>query len=143
MSDDLIKLYRDQQDALGGGCGDGHCVIKKPVGMRTNGGCRCLYNLDFMGRQRVGVMLKASQEMADRIEQLERERDHAWSMVAKADGDAVRAAGEALQMQIAKQAAEAKIYKAIVGLSSVRHASVTSWIEKRALDVLIELEKDK
>lgn len=73
MSDDLIKLYHDQQDALGGGCSDGNCVIKKPVGMHTNGGCRCLYNLDFMGRQRVGVMLNVSQKMADRIEQLERD----------------------------------------------------------------------
>ena len=23
------------------GCGDGGCVIKKPSGMVTNGGCRC------------------------------------------------------------------------------------------------------
>jgi hypothetical protein len=74
MSDDLIKLYRDQQDALGG-CSDGYCVIKKPVGMRTNGGCRCLDNPDFILKSRVGFMLRASQEMADRIEQLERERE--------------------------------------------------------------------
>ncbi len=23
------------------GCGDNSCLIKKPVGMATNGGCRC------------------------------------------------------------------------------------------------------
>ena len=55
-------------------------------------------------------------KLRERIEQLERERDHAWSMVAKADGDAVRAAANALQMQIARQAAEAKLAKAIDAL---------------------------
>jgi len=89
MSDDLIKRYRDQQDALGG-CSDGYCVIKKPVGMHTNGGCRCLDNPDFIWKSRVGFMLKASQEMADRIEELERERDEAqinhaaWKLEAEA-----------------------------------------------------------
>jgi len=24
-----------------GGCGDGGCIILKPVGQHTNGGCRC------------------------------------------------------------------------------------------------------
>lgn len=24
-----------------GTCGDGNCVVKRPVGMHTNGGCRC------------------------------------------------------------------------------------------------------
>jgi len=24
-----------------GGCGDGNCIIVKPRGMHTNGGCRC------------------------------------------------------------------------------------------------------
>ncbi|MCR5876980.1 hypothetical protein [Phenylobacterium sp. J367] len=24
-----------------GGCSDGHCIIIKPIGMHTNGGCRC------------------------------------------------------------------------------------------------------
>lgn len=27
-------------DAIGT-CGDGNCMVKKPVGMHTNGGCRC------------------------------------------------------------------------------------------------------
>ena len=102
---ELIKLYQDQQDALGDGCGDGNCVIKKPVGMHTNGGCRCLYNLDFMGRQRVGVMLQVSQKMAGRIEELigeqilnqaaiaiqKRKRDAAETKLAKAM-DALQAA---------------------------------------------------
>ena len=32
--DDLTEWAHD-------GCGDGNCRIKKPSGMRTNGGCRC------------------------------------------------------------------------------------------------------
>jgi hypothetical protein len=24
-----------------GSCGDGYCVVKRPVGQHTNGGCRC------------------------------------------------------------------------------------------------------
>lgn len=27
-----------------GGCGEGHCVIQRPVGQHTNGGCRCGYD---------------------------------------------------------------------------------------------------
>lgn len=31
----------DSALTLLGGCTDGNCVIKKPIGMHTNGGCRC------------------------------------------------------------------------------------------------------
>jgi hypothetical protein len=34
-----------------GGCSDGGCVIVKPKGMHTNGGCRC--PRDFMKMQRL------------------------------------------------------------------------------------------
>lgn len=67
---ELLKQYHDQQEALGGGCSDGYCVIKKTVGVHTNGGCSCLRNLDFMRSQRVGVILKIAQAMADHIEDL-------------------------------------------------------------------------
>lgn len=72
--EELIKQYRDQQAALNGGCIDGHCVIEKTVGVHTNGGCGCLHGLDFSGRHRVGVMLRAAQVMADRIEEFGKER---------------------------------------------------------------------
>ena len=72
--EELIKQYRDQQAALNGGCSDGYCVIEKTTGMHTNGGCGCLYGLDFSGRHRVGVMLKNAQVMADRIEKFGEER---------------------------------------------------------------------
>jgi len=40
---DLAALVRDLDEYLAatGGCGDGHCVIVKPKGMHTNGGCHC------------------------------------------------------------------------------------------------------
>ena len=31
----------DERLAQIGGCSDGHCVIVKPKGIHTNGGCRC------------------------------------------------------------------------------------------------------
>lgn len=46
MSEKLQELLakRDQQLAEIGGCGDGGCIIVKPKGMHTNGGCRCSRN---------------------------------------------------------------------------------------------------
>lgn len=32
----------DQRLAQIGGCGDGNCLVVRPKGMHTNGGCRCL-----------------------------------------------------------------------------------------------------
>lgn len=32
------------------GCGDHGCVIEKPVGMGTNGGCRCVYDRSIQSR---------------------------------------------------------------------------------------------
>ena len=67
---DLVKRYRDLQISIGG-CHDGYCVIKKPQGMHTNGGCNCLEDMKLHERSRVGGLLKYGQEMADRIEELE------------------------------------------------------------------------
>lgn len=36
----LLDDYDKVMDYIGT-CGDGNCIIKKPVGMHTNGGCRC------------------------------------------------------------------------------------------------------
>jgi hypothetical protein len=38
--DAAVKRFDDHM-ALIGGCTDGGCVIVKPQGMHTNGGCRC------------------------------------------------------------------------------------------------------
>lgn len=43
-----------------GGCTDGGCVIKRPTGMRTNGGCKCA--TDKYKAQR---MMYAGQKLAD------------------------------------------------------------------------------
>lgn len=37
-----------------GSCGDGGCLVKKPVGMHTNGGCKCLRN-DHFKAQRIAM----------------------------------------------------------------------------------------
>ena len=65
-----MKRYRDLQGFIGG-CHDGYCVIKKPQGMRTNGGCNCLQDMKLHERSRVGALLRYGQEMADHIEELE------------------------------------------------------------------------
>lgn len=56
MSEMLEKVaaalaeYQRAADFVGG-CGDGGCVVKRPVGMHTNGGCRC--STDRMKAQRM------------------------------------------------------------------------------------------
>lgn len=70
MSDDLVKRYRALQDHIGG-CHDGYCVIKKPSGMHTNGGCNCLMDMKLHEASRVGQLLRCAQQMADRIEAME------------------------------------------------------------------------
>lgn len=40
----MIKKAKEDLDArlqAIGGCTDGNCIIVKPKGMHTNGGCRC------------------------------------------------------------------------------------------------------
>jgi len=37
---ELLDRY-DMGMHLIGGCGDGNCVIERPKGQHTNGGCRC------------------------------------------------------------------------------------------------------
>lgn len=38
-TDEITRLREALNDI--GGCGDGNCLIVKPTGMHTNGGCRC------------------------------------------------------------------------------------------------------
>ncbi len=48
----LLDLDKQLTERLAhiGGCGDGNCIIVRPVGQHTNGGCRCSY--DRMSMQR-------------------------------------------------------------------------------------------
>lgn len=53
MDDKALRAALDQFDAhmnIIGTCGDGGCVIVRPKGMHTNGGCRC--HRDHMTMQR-------------------------------------------------------------------------------------------
>jgi hypothetical protein len=38
-------------DALERGCGDNSCVLHKPHGMATNGGCQCVKSMPFQDRR--------------------------------------------------------------------------------------------
>lgn len=71
MSDDLVKQALEELQEIIGGCHDGHCVVRKPKGMHTNGGCTCLEDLRLHERSRIGHLLRCAQGMADRIEELE------------------------------------------------------------------------
>ncbi|WP_061959860.1 hypothetical protein [Cupriavidus pauculus] len=54
-----LAMYDSMRDHIGG-CTDGGCVIKRPTGMRTNGGCKCA--TDKYKAQR---MMYAGQKLAD------------------------------------------------------------------------------
>lgn len=47
-----------------GGCGDGGCVVLKPEGLHTNGGCRCCYRMDAMRERGVARLLSKAQLLA-------------------------------------------------------------------------------
>ena len=84
MSDDLVKRYRQLQEVIGG-CHDGYCVVRKPKGMHTNGGCNCLEDLRLHERSRIGGLLRCAQGMADRIEELEAKLSESEALLEKAE----------------------------------------------------------
>lgn len=45
-----------------GTCGDGGCIVKRPQGMHTNGGCRCSTD-----RRRAQRMMMAGQRLSEKI----------------------------------------------------------------------------
>lgn len=45
-----------------GGCTDGGCVIKRPTGMHTNGGCKCSHD-----KYKAMRMMYAGQQLADAL----------------------------------------------------------------------------
>ena len=67
---EILERYHEIQEKLGGGCSDGYCVIKKPKGMHTNGGCRCLYrgNDEHLKRSYLEQLARIAQEMAKLLE---------------------------------------------------------------------------
>lgn len=75
MMTDIKKLLADYRaiQAHIGGCSDGYCCIERPVGMHTNGGCRCTSHMDHLTSQRVAQLLRYAQEMAAALEEKEME----------------------------------------------------------------------
>lgn len=47
-----------------GGCGDGNCVVLRPAGMHTNGGCRCTHDMDRARVLGVARLLGMAQHIA-------------------------------------------------------------------------------
>ena len=58
-----LDEYQRLRDGVGG-CTDGGCVIKRPTGMHTNGGCKCWQ--DKIKAQR---MMRAGQKLFDTLRQ--------------------------------------------------------------------------
>ncbi|MBU9262014.1 hypothetical protein [Burkholderia multivorans] len=74
ITDDVLTTAAERYDALIDSlqsCGDGGCVIRKPKGMHTNGGCRCYR--DSMKMQRVAY---AAQELRKAVDQYLKEKHH-------------------------------------------------------------------
>jgi hypothetical protein len=72
MMDEKIKQLSKQYDDIAnllGGCGDGGCVIVKPKGMHTNGGCHCVRNLvdDSINRGRLTRLIQTAQHLVKEI----------------------------------------------------------------------------
>lgn len=59
----LAAEYLERAKLIGG-CGDSNCVIVRPVGMHTNGGCRCVRDMDAQQLMGVRSLLMKSQQMA-------------------------------------------------------------------------------
>jgi hypothetical protein len=47
-----------------GGCADGNCVVLRPKGMHTNGGCRCTHDMDRARERGVARLLGMAQHIA-------------------------------------------------------------------------------
>ena len=58
-----LDAYQRLRDGIGG-CTDGGCVVKRPTGMHTNGGCKCWQ--DKIKAQR---MMRAGQKIFDTLRQ--------------------------------------------------------------------------
>lgn len=63
-----IANYARVQEHFGS-CGDGGCLVKKPVGMHTNGGCKC--NTD---KHKAQHMMWAGQQLFNAIMLMQKEK---------------------------------------------------------------------
>jgi len=61
--DNLASSYLQAAKQVGG-CGDGNCVVLRPAGMHTNGGCRCTHDMDRARVLGVARLLGMAQHIA-------------------------------------------------------------------------------
>jgi hypothetical protein len=54
-----MSLYDDHVH----GCSDGNCVWKRPEGMVTNGGCKCLYDLEWQTKHYDALSAEEKQDL--------------------------------------------------------------------------------
>lgn len=66
-AEQIAKALAEQDARLAsiGGCSDGHCVIIRPQGMHTNGGCHC-----WMDKMRMQRFAHASNAFASDIRRI-------------------------------------------------------------------------
>lgn len=60
----ILKEYDTLSETIGG-CGDGNCLVRKPTGQHTNGGCRC-----FADRHKAHHVMWAARRMRNAIEEI-------------------------------------------------------------------------
>jgi hypothetical protein len=58
---EALSQYNAMMEHIGG-CSDGGCIIKKPRGMHTNGGCKCAK--DYLKMQRVALVANQLRDAA-------------------------------------------------------------------------------
>lgn len=63
----VVSALDALDDALAtiGGCGDGNCIVLKPKGQHTNGGCRC--SQDRMKMQRFAFAMTQFRDVVARV----------------------------------------------------------------------------
>lgn len=54
MGKEAAEILKSRLTEIGG-CSDGNCRVIKPVGMHTNGGCRCLRDYKYKAERVVSA----------------------------------------------------------------------------------------
>ena len=68
---ELTEKYDAMMEAIGG-CGDGNCVVVRPKGMHTNGGCRC-----YGDRMKAMHVMSRARWLAEEVRKLSYDKPHA------------------------------------------------------------------
>lgn len=75
MSDERSRVLAAEYLELAemaGGCCDGYCVVVRPKGMHTNGGCKCTHDMDRTRERAVARLLLKAQTLSRAV--LERDK---------------------------------------------------------------------